>query len=60
MLLFLNCHYNLIENEEYTDDYILSNNIDMKSEINKLNQEIKNEFRGLFDTSDLNEIKKNY
>ena len=52
--LLKNQNYNLIENEEYTDDYILSNNIDMKSEINKLNQEIKNEYKGVQELQKIN------
>ncbi len=42
-----------IRDEYINIDYCLSNPY-----LNKLNQEIENEFRELFDTSDLNEIKK--
>ena len=39
--------------EKYINDKLFI----LKPDLNKLNQEIENEFRDLFDTSDLNEIK---
>ena len=45
---------NLIENEDNVNDYFLSNNIEMKSEINKLNQEIKKEYKGVEELQKIN------
>ena len=49
-----NQNYDFIENEDNNNDFFGTNNMDMKSEINKLNQEIKKEYKGVEELQKIN------
>ena len=49
-----NQNYDFIENEDNYNDFFGTNNMDMKSEINKLNQEIKKEYKGVEELQKIN------